>query len=143
MVEFEDITLIETKGNYQNLLELMKDDLAKEWMFKSKVFIYTEQVTGAFTINFWYNGKLIIDEMLRPPLLEIPNDDIVELKEWAEINGWKTPEPAAKLLDSPIMYRFWERQYQSGIIVSSVFEEKETDLITRIQNSVKKGESSD
>jgi hypothetical protein len=138
LVEFEDITLIETKGNFDKVTKIMEKDMASQWMLRSKVFVNTENLTGAFILNFWYNKKIIIDEMFRPPLLEIPNDDIVELSQWAKDNGWEIPEPAAKLLDTPIMYRFWERQYQSGIILSSVFEERETDLIERIQKSVEK-----
>lgn len=140
MIEYNDMTLIETNGNYNKVVELMKSENCPTWMLRSKIYVHTDSFTGIFVINFWDDGRIIIDDMIRPALLEMPSDDIVELSKWATGNGWKVPEPSAKLTENPRMYEFWERQYQAGRIISSVLEQKETELIERIQKSSKKEE---
>jgi len=136
MVEFTDITLRETDGHYDQVCELMKQDGAgQSWMLQSRVVVNTNTIAGMFIINFWHDGRVIIDELLRPSSLDLPNDDIGELKTWADEHGWEQPEPAKKLLDSPRMFDFWERQYQSGFIKCSTIEEKEQNILDKISKS--------
>jgi len=142
MIEFEDLTLREANGNYHKVVELMKEDGAgKTWMLSSKVFVHAEGMTVPFIINFWHDGKIIIDDMLRPASLEIPNYDIAELRKWSEDEGWQMPEPANKILDDPRMFAFWERQFQSGLVACSLLEKRENDLLDKIIEAEKRDQN--
>ena len=138
-IEFEDLTLREASGNYEKAVQLMKEEGSVDpWMLRSAVSVAAEGMTGNFIINFWNDGKMVVDEILRPASLEIPNDDIVELSKWAGENGWQKPQPSDKMLNSPRLFEFWERQYQSGLISCSRIEERESDLFDRLAKSEEK-----
>ena len=136
MIEFTDLTLIETEGYYDKVLSLMAKDGSPEiWMLQSEVLVHTDSITGKFIINFWNDGKVVIDEILRPPLLNIPNDDFLELKDWLLEHGWEIPQPANKLIESAHAFSFWEHQYRSGLINCSVIDDRENDLLDKIRDS--------
>lgn len=137
MIEFEDLTLIEANGKLDEVKKIMLKDGCKKWMLRSKVFIQAQFMEGTFIINFWHDGRMIIDEMLRPASLDIPNDDIVELSRWSVDNGWQIPEPSYKIMEGPRLFDFWQRQYQSGLIKSSILDEKEEGIVNRITASEK------
>ena len=144
MIEFSDLTLREAEGSFEKVKKLMKQDNApKIWMLQSKVFVDTEIISSSFLINFWNDGRVIISEVFRPISLEVPNDDIIELSRWTEEAGWKKPEPSSKFLNSPRTFDFWERQYQSGLIVCQLIDERESDLIDRVKDSEEKEEKDD
>lgn len=139
MVEFEDITLREGEGKYDKVVEIMKADGAgSTWMLRSKTFVSTDFISGVFLLNFWNDGKVMIDEMYRPISLEVPNDDIAELSNYVKDNGWKPLEPTNKMMENPRLNDFWKRQYQSGLIVSTVLEEREADIVDRLIKSEEK-----
>ena len=133
-IEFNDATLIESKGDYVKTAELMAEETTgdREWMLKSTVYVQKGMLFSAFVVHFWNNKRLVINEMFRPPALEIPNDDISELSKWATENGWDLPEPASRLMENPSMFNFWERQYQSGLIKCPAIEQREKGLMDRI-----------
>lgn len=136
MVEFEDLTLREAEGQYDKVVQIMKNDGAgATWMLRSKTFVQTPYITGIFVLNFWHDGKVMVDEMYRPISNEAPNDDISELSTYVKDNGWKPLEPTNKMMENPRLSDFWRKQYQSGLIVSEILEQREADIVERLIKS--------
>lgn len=132
-IEFEDQTLIETDGNYEKVCQLMEEDSApKVWMLRSNVFVHVFSIPSNFILNFWNDGKVIIDSMSRSSSLEVPNDDISRLSKELKKRGWDLPEPSKNMMDSSRWIEFWERQYQTGLIKCSFLEQREADLLEKM-----------
>ena len=138
MIEFDDFTFVETGGSYEKVYKIMeKDSPSREWMLKSRVYAHTDTIIGVFVINFWNDGTIIIDDILRPMSTSIPNDDIALFCKWASDNGWKQPRPADKLMDSPAAFAFWEQQYRSGLVNCPAIAEREDELMRRLSGETK------
>src|SRR3990167_8397244 len=130
----------EANGVYANVVELMKKDGAPEtWMLRTAIFLDIGIMPGTLIINCWSDGRIIKDEVMRPLSTDIPSDDILALKDWAEERGWKQPQPSKTQLDSPRGFEFWQRQYQAGLISCTEIEERELDFMRRLTASESDG----
>lgn len=140
MVEFEDNTLIESDGYFDQVSELMD---SPRWMLRSKVYITTEDLTYTYVMNFWYDKRVIIDDVFRSIYTNIGSPDLLEFMNWSEDRGWLKVEPSPRLLDNPRQYDFWKRQYEAGLITCEEFDKREEEITKRLSKLKKEEETED
>tara|TARA_B100001778_G_scaffold334967_1_gene349821 strand:+ start:27937 stop:28395 length:459 start_codon:yes stop_codon:yes gene_type:complete len=127
-IQFNDLTLLEANGNYEDVVALMKkprsngiiEDLPVErWMIDSTVTIQNPFGFAQFSCHFYWDGRLIVADYV-PTIRDIHNPDIRCLSYWAQEYGWKRPEPLPSLIDT--WTDFWHLQWDTFIADSSVFD---------------------
>lgn len=136
MIEFSDATLLEAHGNYEKVQLLMTaaDGIKIDWMLRSEVLIDTDAVVARYIIHFWWDGRAVIMETDHPPVIEVPEDDLVALRDWSEQQGWKLCLHR-DLLNDPSAFNFWLRLFRAGVVHSEVLAVHEKDEIERFQKS--------
>lgn len=133
MIEFSDITLVETRGFYRQVADLMRG--TPEWMLRSDCIVHSESIVSRFILHFWHNKQVFIMEMDRPPQVDVPEDDLRELSEWCGLAGWDKPRVHKDLLEDPQSYQFWLRQYRTGLVNSEILEKNEQEEIERFREA--------
>jgi hypothetical protein len=84
-----------------------------------------------FTLHLWHTGDVYIKETDRPLLISTPNDDLQELKEWCEYNGWKRLLVDNNLVESPADFYGWMNLYRAGIISNEKLEKSDVEEMKR------------
>lgn len=138
MIEFSDNTLRES-DEYARVRELMSDvdGVNLQWMLKSDVLVDTELVMARYVIHFWWDGRAVIMETDHPPIMEVPEDDILALRDWSKQKGWNLCLHK-DLLDDPTAFNFWLRLFRAGVIHSDVLDEHEKEEIERFKQAFDK-----
>lgn len=131
MIEFTDITLNEAGGDYHKVLDIMLKDGVSKWMIKTDAVIRTDNFVASYVLNLWDNGDIYIFETSRPPDKELPDDDIVFLRTWSEMNNWKRVIVSNNFLEDPRWFNFWLIYLRSGIIYNELLDRYEKDDIGR------------
>ncbi len=139
MIEFADRTLFETDGSYDAVTKLMEEDGGFEWMLRSVALVDAKMVMARYILHFWWDGRVVIMETDHPPVLEVPEDDIIALKDWCVEKGWKL-EIHKDLAEPPSGFEFWLRLFRAGIVHSEVLATHEKDEISRFQKAFSKSQ---
>lgn len=141
MIYFSDITITETQGHYNTISTLMKQEASDEWMLRSRATVVPKDLlekTGMSTnhiLHFWFDGRVEIIDTDHPAVLDAPDDDIRELKNWCEDNGWKQISINKRLLEDPKSWEFWLRMYRAGIIQSDVLHTHDENEMMRLSEA--------
>lgn len=128
MIELSDLTILEAQGSFPVVTEIMGNGV---WMLRSEAVIVTPIITARYLLHFWNDGRVVIMETEHPPMPSIPDDDIRELKNWCDCNGWKGPYINSLLLSDPRFFDFWFRFFRAGIVYNEVFDEAEKEELQR------------
>ena len=137
MIEFSDNTLREADGSYEAVKELMKTDGGIEWMLRSETLVDAGPVMARYLLHFWWDGRVVIMETDHPPVMEVPEDDIVELKEWCDKKEWNL-HIHKDLIASPAGFVFWLRLFRAGVVHSEVLAVHEREEIDRFKKAFTK-----
>jgi hypothetical protein len=131
-ITFNDITLLEANGEYEDVKKLMESPQkfigklkesppSSKWVVKSVLSITHELGYAQLLCDFYYDKKIIIlsyastsNEFHRP--------DIRCLSHWAQNNGWNVPEPHPLLVRED--WDFWKIQWETYIVESEFLKEK-------------------
>ena len=75
-----------------------------------------------------------------PPRIDLPDQDLRELREWTETNGWSIPwirdEGMESLVSNPQGFDFWLQTYRCGLIQSDVLRQYDENEMQRMTESV-------
>jgi hypothetical protein len=123
---FSDITILETDGIFEDVKEMMKDDIAKHWNLTSDVTVVTQSGAASFVLDFHYDGKIIIVDYTPSIVNALYNSDLATLSEWCQQKGWKRPEPEPDLvrMDVPFWKHFWEMFLIDSLYLDKIFGER-------------------
>ena len=137
MIEFTDITIIESRGNYKNTLEIMEKDVpGRDWMLETECYINVGPFSSVFKLHFWKNGDVFIwNSPLRASGMD--DHDIEAMSRWCTKNGWKVPQINSRLLRTPQEIEYWNRTYLKGFICSEYFAKLEEEEMKRLQEGMK------
>jgi hypothetical protein len=142
MIEFSDRTLIEADGSYDAVKELMRIDGGIEWMLRSETIVDAGPVMARYLLHFWWDGRVIIMETDHPPIMEVPEDDIIELRDWCKDKGWSL-QVHKDLVANPTGFTFWLRLFRAGVVYSEVLVVHEKEEIDRFKKAFTKLEEED
>jgi hypothetical protein len=122
-INFTDITLNETDGDFKETTELMQKDSPrnKTWVLRSFISICSVGGQGSMEVQFHADGNLFILHY-SPSVADLfYNPDIQVLAEWSQENGWKRPKPHPDLVKDN--KEFWKHFYDTLVIDSDYLDE--------------------
>jgi len=134
VIEFPDRTLREANGFYDAVKDLMTTDGGIKWMLRSESLVDAGQVVARYLLHFWWDGRAVIMETDHPPIMEIPEDDILKLRDWCNEKGWKL-QVHKDLLANPTGFAFWLRFFRSGVVYSDILDDHEKEEIDRFKKA--------
>jgi hypothetical protein len=137
MIRFSDGTLVEANGSFEAVSALMKEDGGIDWMLRSETVVDTPSVMARYLLHFWWDGRVVIMETDHPPVMEVPEDDILELRSWCEEKGWKL-QIHKDLIAHPAGFDFWLRLFRAGVVHSEVLAVHEKEEIARFEKAFNK-----
>jgi hypothetical protein len=120
---FTDQTILETDGEFSEVVRLMEEEEVPvtEWYLKSILTIESDIGMARFSLNFRFDGRIIINEY-DPSLGDVAyNPDLQALTAWASSKGWKIPEPNEMLVRQNI--EFWKDYWETLLIDSPYLDE--------------------
>lgn len=135
MIEFSDLTLIESHGSFKAVKELMGSGV---WMLETTCVVTTFFVSASFVLHFWHDGRVCIMRTNHPTLMPstdmiVPDDDIRELRNWCEKNGWQGLNVSDELVHDS--YDFWLKLFRSGIVNNDIFVNSEKEELERLKKA--------
>lgn len=137
MIIFSDLTINEANGNYDKVCVLMMQDVGDKWMLRSQATITTPVVVSNLILHFWNDSKVYIKEIIRPPLTTgVPDDDLLELKEWCFANGWKLPIIDSRFTQNVSDFDFWLNKYRSALVDSEEFRKFDEEEMKRMTETL-------
>ncbi len=143
VIEFTDVTLIESEGNFKKTVDIMKQDGSNSWMLETKALVSAQIISCYYLLHCWSHGDVCIMSTDHPLLMEAPDDDIRELNEWCRINGWKSLSIHKNLILDYRHFEFWLRMYRSGLIESTELKRHEQDESDRFSKAIEETEDDD
>lgn len=111
-VDFTDITLNETDGVFKDVKKIMLKEppYNDKWILRSFVTVSSISGMGTMEVQFHGDGSVHILEY-EPSIGELfYNPDIQAFSMWTQENGWKIPQPHARLIrENKIFWKhFWD-----------------------------------
>lgn len=150
MIRFTDMTIEECEGYFPAVVSLMRDeDGVFEWMIKSSATVISTNLLGDvgitcnYVLHFWSNGEVVIMSTDHPTVVDVPDDDLRELRKWVEDRGWKTLKVHHLLLEDQQGFQFWMRMYIAGLVYADGLAEHEKNEIDRLSQSAQFEEDED
>ncbi len=143
MITFTDITLNQSGGNFLYTKEIMEREGPSKWMLSTVASIVTPSIASSFMLHLWNTGELYIMSTSHPISMEAPDDDLRFLKEWCELNGWKTPIVHKDHLESQKEFEFWLRIYYIGLVYSEVLDKHERGEMDRMNDAYQREQFED
>jgi len=126
-----DSTIREADGQFAAIEAVMKGDTTGPWMLSTHLMVVTQVAAFEYELRFWDNGDVFIVKTEHPLSLEIPIDDLYELKEWCIQRGWKRLTLLDQALDDHADLEFWYRIFNAGIIEHEVLARREEERMRR------------
>lgn len=129
-VKFSDNTLIEGKGNYNNIQKIFEEDPVptETWMLESEISIFwrTEDdsplpMNGFFqgNIHCFNNGDIVVMDCNLPKGI---SRDIEVFSTWAQMNHWNRPKVHDDFVNSQLIH--WKHYWDTYLIDSDLIEKK-------------------
>lgn len=136
MIEFTDMTLLESRGYYQETKKLMEEDgPISEWMLRSSAFVSTPLAASSYILHFWKNGRIVIHETDRLMQVDSLDEDLRELSQWCKDAGWKELDVHDRLLIDRQACEFWRRAFIAGLIVNEKLQQYEDEEMKRLSQA--------
>lgn len=133
MIEFTDISMIESNGNFEKLKDIMN---FPSWMIKTSAYLNFEEFSHTFELHCWNDASIHIINTDMPQNREMTNHLIQYMFEWAKENKWEKICVNKDILDHPEQYEFWLRAYRAGLVYNKVFEDQEQREIKKYEKIV-------
>jgi hypothetical protein len=135
VIDFSDRTIREAFGNYEMVKQIVESEGPPTWMLESVAVVSTTFVVSENLLHLWNNGEVHLIKTTHPMTVDTPDDDIRELSEWCDKNGWKKLTVDNDLLEDPIQFGFWQRSYYAGLINSEYLSEYEKKEMERMKEA--------
>lgn len=88
-VNFDDITIVETDGEFEDVKSLVDPDGDLElWLVKSQFGVIGNDFDCFGQIDFWHTGEAVINVYVTNFDLEIIPSDLLYLNQWLKERGW-------------------------------------------------------
>jgi hypothetical protein len=131
---FDDITIIETDGNYDETKKIMSEDTFSDgWMLESNLLmgirIGTKYMEATMLLHFYGNGNVYIMEYQPSSGDVFYNPDVRGFVSWAKYNGWKSIRPFRDLVKGNVKFwkYFWETHMVDSDYLEQQFGKRESD----------------
>jgi hypothetical protein len=129
-IEFDDLTLIETEGVFDQTRDLMNEDLfAKDsWMLESGVTITSSFGSSKMLLHFYANGDIYIMEFNPSTQGDaFYNPDVRAISSWSQSVGWNRPKPFPDLARENVDFwkHFWDTWIIDSEFLDKIFGERE------------------
>lgn len=122
-IEFTDLTMIESNGDYQKTNELMTRELNNNWTLQTDIYIKNDFGVCKMTVQFSRNKNVVISNFT--PSLQgqtLYNPDIPMFSTWVQERGWNVPIPEPGLVRLNI--HFWKHFWETRLVNSQLLEQK-------------------
>ena len=129
-LEFSDMTLIEAKGNYAKVVEIMDDEFTGDvWMLRTDVTIATDAGSTFMVLHFYNDGNVYIFKYMPSSSDIFFNTDIQYLSWWMQDSGWNVPRVHKELIDENIYMwkQYWETMLVDSEYLDGMFGERIAD----------------
>lgn len=150
MIYFSDRTINECEGHYPSIVALMRDDENLfDWMLKSSATVVPTDLLGQmgasfdYQLHFWSNGNVVIMNTNHPVVVDVPDDDLRELRKWCDDHGWKKLKVHHLLTEDSQGFQFWMRMYIAGLVFSEVLVKHEEADMERLLKAAQSEEDED
>jgi len=132
MIELTDITLLESKGSYEDTCRIMaKESSVLRWMLRSDAFVSNKFAASNYTLHFWNDGKVFIYETDRSVATDSSDEDLRELNMWCEANGWHLHVSDRMLVDR-YAFAYWQQAFKGGLVQNDQLDRMEEEEMKRI-----------
>ena len=122
-IDFTDITVLEADGLYEDVKQIMADDVAKEWMLETNAIINSEFGVSEFLLHLYFDGRIYIMSFVSSTDNDAYyNPDVRFLSFWAQESGWKVPQPFPELVRDNM--DFWRHFWETSIVDSDFLDIK-------------------
>ena len=135
MIDFSDRTIRQAFGNYAMVKQIMESEGPSKWMIETTAVVASKFVVSENLLHLWDNGEVHLIGTSHPMTTDVPDDDLRELSEWCEKNGWKKLMIDDDSLQNPQQFNFWQRAYYAGIISSTYLTEYENRATERMKEA--------
>ncbi|MFW6015251.1 MAG: hypothetical protein ACOCRK_02290 [bacterium] len=123
-IDFTDITMVETEGQFDKISDIMKRDNPNsiKWEIRTDATLVSEFGVAEMTLGCFYDRSIYI--MRYQPSIGnyYYNPDIRAISQWAKNNGWQTIQPHRDLVDEN--REFWQHFYSTNVIDSDYLDKK-------------------
>ena len=128
-IDFTDVTLAETDGEFEETNRLMLEELPNNnnWVIRSNVTITSISGIGSMTIQCHADKSIYIVEYA-PSIGDVfYNYDIQAMSLWAQEKGWNIPQPHYELVRSNKEFwkHFWETLVVDSDYLDKLYGERE------------------
>jgi len=141
-IDFSDCTMLEADGEFSEVEKIMLSEISeKNWMISTGVFISSDQIQSAMTINLHGNKNVYITEYGSFTENVYYNDDLRFLSIWAQEYGWNIPQPTKDLIlmDRGFWKHFWDILIIDSDYLDNIYGKR--DIMT--EKEIKKEEKSE
>jgi len=124
-LDFDDNTLLETEGDFEEIMKIMKKDTpADTWMLCSglrmTITIHGQMMEAQFLLHFYSDGKIYIMEY-SPSSSDVSyNPDMSGLSTWVKSKGWSSLHPYVDLVKNNLV--FWKFFWESHLVDSDYLD---------------------
>lgn len=122
---FDDRTLLETEGDFEEVIQIMKEDSPSDtWMLRSGmnmiITIHGQMLEAQFLLHFYSDGQVYIVEY-RPSSADMAfNPDISGLSAWIKSKGWRSLAPHSDLVRQNL--EFWKFFWETHLVDSEYLD---------------------
>jgi hypothetical protein len=141
MITFSDKTICDGDGHFASISAIMRDEENLfTWMLRSVASVSVANFIGQpgmifnYMLHFWDNGNVCIMNTDHPVNINVPDDDIRDLKRWCDDHGWKRLSVHRLLIEDPQGLEFWKRMYIAGLVQSDELIKHEQDEMERLSS---------
>ncbi len=122
IIDFTDITLNETDGDFKATKEIMLKEppFNDKWVLRSNVSISSDGGEGMMEIQCHGDGSFYILQYEGTIGEVFYNSDIQAVSMWAQANGWDIPQPHPDLVKEK--KEFWKYFYDTLVIDSDYLD---------------------
>ena len=121
-IDFTDLTLIETEGNFEETNNIMKKEppFNEKWVIRTFATVSSISGSGGMELQFHGDKSVYIIDYI-PSIGDLfYNPDLRVISMWSQENGWKVPQPHPDLVKDN--KEFWKHFYDTLIIDSDYLD---------------------
>jgi hypothetical protein len=121
-IDFTDMTLVETDGNFPEVKEIMlSENSYDKWMIKSEATINSPFGEGFVSLNLYHTGVIYITKYI-PSIGDVHyNPDVSALSAWAIDHAWNSVQPSKELAKDNV--DFWKYYYDTNIVECDYYDD--------------------
>ena len=121
--QFDDLTILEADGNYDECLRIMnRDKVQRPWFLQSRLTLLHPFGVAEMRLQFTDTGGIDIINMFPSTSVYVSCYDLRCLAQWSAEKGWQKPQPTSFLIHENI--DFWKHMWQVTSVDSPYLEKR-------------------